>query len=721
MRVLITEYFKFSSEARDKEVCTAIQKNIPLFDHVFVLSEKDQCPVTDTIITEKRVTYRDTFEYANQHFPEGTMVVICNSDMYFDETLDKVHLDSNTCVALTRYNCTDGLLDGMLSCTQDSWMFVTPIRVPAKSDFYFGLMGCDNYIAYLLKNEGYHLVNPCYEVKSYHLHLSEVRTYEKKPMKPREYYHFVDPSILNQREPSSFCTIATIGCVDEFVAHVCSVYRYHPSKPIYAMVDTETMNKVKQWIPFVETLKMYPKLDQYSGKNRAQMEREGTWTQFQMLKATVIQCALLKETDVMYLDSDILVTNTMYVDPSYELGLSPHYIKKSDTDKYGYYNGGILWTSNAGVCRDWIEASKTSRFFDQAALEELPKKYRHFDFDESYNVSWWRVSQSDEPRETMFQYFDINGARFKNTQIKCVHTHFADQQYSYFNNFIVNLFAASNKWVELVLIERIVKKRWVLLRPKQPLPNPHNHTNDSFRELMPMLQKGDVVCVDAQGITIPRLGQFVCLYDRDTKMWVNDEVHKSLKVFVGNMDVEQDFGDNPKFSPWIYWSRYPSRLEKITSSKTRDIESIFIGNMETIEQRSRRSDTWKNVIQVFHLTNSGTHKFTHEEYLGLLARARYGLSLMGFGIKCHREIELMALGTVPLIVEGISTQSYQEPLIEGVHFFRIRDPEDVTRIVKETSEEQWQAMSRAGQDWFRRNVHSENMWHTFLNYLLENR
>jgi len=717
MRVLITEYFKFSSDIRDKEVCTAIQKNVSLFDNVVVLSEKDQCPVAETIITGKRVTYRDTFEYANQHFPSGTLVVICNSDMYFDESLDKVHLDSNTCVALTRYNCTDGLLDHMLSCTQDSWMFSTPIRVPAKSDFYFGLMGCDNHIAYLLKNEGYRLVNPCYEVKSYHLHLSEVRTYEKKPMKPREYYHFVDPGTLCQREPSSFCTIATVGCLDEFVAHVCSLYRWHPTKPIYAMVDTETMKRVH--LPFVGTLKMYPKLDQYSGKNRAQMEREGTWTQFQMLKATVIQCALLNEPDVMYLDSDILVTNTMYVEPSYEVGLSPHYIKKSDTDKYGYYNGGMLWTSNANVCRDWIEASKTSRYFDQAALEELSKKYRHFDFDESYNVSWWRVKQSDEPYETMMTYFDTNGARFKNTQIKCVHTHFADKQYAYFNNFIINLFVASNKWVELLLIERIINKRWIILRPKQPLPNPHNHTNDSFRELAVTLRVPDLECIDVQGITIPRLGQFVCLYDRDTKMWVNDEVHRSLKVFVGNMDVEQDFGDDPKFSPWIYWSRFPSRLEKfVGSSTTRDIESIFIGNMETIEQRSRRSGTWKDVIQVFHLTNSGTHKYTHEEYLGLLARAKYGLSLMGFGIKCHREIELLALGTVPLIVEGISTRSYQEPLIEGVHFFRIRDPEDVTKIIRDTSEEQWQTMSQAGQAWFRRNIHSENMWHTFLSRVL---
>ena len=697
----------------------AIQKNRDsgLFDDIVLLSEKEY-PDVPTTVTGKRVTYKFAFEYANETFEPGTCVVICNSDIYFDETLKQLTLDAHTCVALTRYN--DGVIDPGLSCTQDSWTFVTPIKVPPKSDFYFGVMGCDNYIANLLRQVGYRVINPSLDIKSHHLHATQYKTYEQKPIKPKSYYHFVDPSILNQREPSSFCTISTIGCFDEFIAHVCSVYRYHPAKPIYAMVDTETMRRTKESIPFVTQLKMYPKLDQYSGKNRAQMEREGTWTQFQMLKATVIQCALLNEPDVLYLDSDILVTNTLYIDPSYELGLSPHYIKKSDTDKYGYYNGGMLWTSNASVCRDWIDASKTSRFFDQAALEELPKKYRHFDFDESYNVSWWRVSQSDEPYQKMMSYFDVNGARFKCKQIKCVHTHFADKQYAYFNNLVVETLARSNKWVELVLIERIVNKKWVLLRPVQPLPFPNQHTNDSFRELMPMLQSGDVACIDVKGITVPRLGQFVCLYDRDTNEWLTDEVTKSQKVFVGNMDVEKEFGDNPRYSPWIYWSRHPKILESTPCPSERDIGSVFIGNIENSVQKSRRSHEWQSVIEVFHLTESRTQKFSHEEYLGLLSRSKYGLSLMGFGIKCHREIELLALGTVPLIVDGISTNSYQEPLIEGVHFFRIHDPGDVTRIVTETSDEQWRAMSRAGQEWFRRNVHSANMWHTFLQRLLRN-
>ena len=40
-----------------------------------------------------------------------------------------------------------------------------------------------------------------------------------------------------------------------------------------------------------------------------------------------------------------------------------------------YYNGGMLWVQNKDVPNDWIEFTKTSRFHDQASIEDLVKKY----------------------------------------------------------------------------------------------------------------------------------------------------------------------------------------------------------------------------------------------------------------------------------------------------------------------------------------------------------
>jgi hypothetical protein len=204
-----------------------------------------------------------------------------------------------------------------------------------------------------LKKEGYTIENFCYDIKSHHLHSSAFRTETNKEthrVGDRSTYHYVEPRPMKLREPSSFCTIGTIGCIDEFVPHVLSVHRWHPSKKIYAMVDTATMNYVRECLPFLDdTLRLFPTLDRFTGKNRQIMEKEGTITEFFMLKTTAIECALKFEPDVMYLDADILVMHKMYVDPEYELGVSPHLIRKKDTDLYGCEGVCVLHKASRGL------------------------------------------------------------------------------------------------------------------------------------------------------------------------------------------------------------------------------------------------------------------------------------------------------------------------------------------------------------------------------------
>jgi hypothetical protein len=118
----------------------------------------------------------------------------------------------------------------------------------------------------------------------------------------------------------------------------------------------------------------------------------------------------------------------------------------------------MVWTRVASVCDAWVEAAKTSRFVDQAAIEELPKQFTYFEFDDSYNVSWWRVSQSDTPPKFNLAGGPCVGDRF----IKCVHTHFADRQYGYFNQVIIQMLNACGRYQDLCLIERIINKKWVI-------------------------------------------------------------------------------------------------------------------------------------------------------------------------------------------------------------------------------------------------------------------
>ena len=186
----------------------------------------------------------------------------------------------------------------------------------------------------------------------------------------------------------------------------------------------------------------------------------------------------------------------------------------------------------------------------------------------------------------------------------------------------------------------------------------------------------------------------------------------------------KDNGLNVK--PWIFWPRRPFIIEKFLENNKlkqygdRTIESIFIGNIENSVQNQYRNNnvSWENVLEVYHCTQGRQHKFTQEEYLEQLSNAKYGLCLRGYGSKCHREVELMALGTVPIITEMVSIDSYMDPPRENQHYIRCDNPENLKVIISKISEEEWQLMSNECISWYQKNVYSKNSFKNFLNNIL---
>lgn len=516
--------------------------------------------------------------------------------------------------------------------------------------------------------------------------------------------------------PSSFCTISTVCCIYELVGHLLSLYLHHGDTPVLVMCDTGTMIRTKQYLSFLDHVEYVCALDEYSGMNRKQMELRGIFKELVMKKTDAIRMCLERYSDVLFLDSDILITGKIEVDKSKSVGLSPHLIKKEYTDKYGYYNAGMLWTCDKTVVSRWIEHSYTSRFFEQACMEELAKEFDYFEFDMTYNVSWWRLDQRDDDITSRFG----DGFVFDNKKIKCVHTHFGSNDYDKFNKFIINKLVDANRWKEIMIIERIINGFWSIILPTQPLPGEFHHADDSFRELAVITGErlNDIVVMRAMGITLPRLGKTICLYDRPQKRWITQEVEQSLKVFVGNMDATLM---ESKFKPWIFWARKPRALEKFLEGPQpqKDIESIFIGNIENSVQAKHRDTKWSDVIQEFYLTNGNKHLFTQEEYLAKMARSKWGLCLKGFGLKCHREVEYMALGVVPLITDGIPMHSYLNPPVEGKHFLRVSTPEDIPHVIRECNN--WGEMSRNCQEWYMENIHSKNWFNTMLKFILSDK
>ena len=191
--VLITEYFVHKNTLRFLEIKNSINKNVEnkYIDKIYLMNENKNNKYdtnTNKIInlpSNKRGTFEDTFKIANT-LPTGTIVIISNNDISFDDTLKKIYdvdLD-NTVICLGRRSANnDNKLEFWTEkgLSHDSWIFKTPIRIPDGTDFYFGTTACDRHIAYLLDSVGYELINIPWDIKAYHNHSSEERKWVSKP------------------------------------------------------------------------------------------------------------------------------------------------------------------------------------------------------------------------------------------------------------------------------------------------------------------------------------------------------------------------------------------------------------------------------------------------------------------------------------------------------------------------------------------------------------
>jgi hypothetical protein len=95
-----------------------------------------------------------------------------------------------TFLALLRWDITniekeESKIYGPVNCSQDIWCILSDdvhkMDIDYKTlDFCFGVPGCDNVIITLMKNAGLECYNPAYTFKTYHVHLSNIRTYTEQ-------------------------------------------------------------------------------------------------------------------------------------------------------------------------------------------------------------------------------------------------------------------------------------------------------------------------------------------------------------------------------------------------------------------------------------------------------------------------------------------------------------------------------------------------------------
>jgi hypothetical protein len=257
---------------------------------------------------------------------------------------------------------------------------------------------------------------------------------------------------------------------------------------------------------------------------------------------------------------------------------------------------------------------------------------------------------------------------------------------------------------------------WV---PRRDLEGYFAHPGDSFREMARLWAKAGFCRVrehpSAVMIWWGEVGaEGTLLYDRPNHDWrmAAPLIEKTWKkALFGNPRPPVGRG---KY--WFFWPRRPELVEKLVAAgeadagwENRKSGLVFYGKIENkVQERRRTTADWQKACEDWVCVRGDeAYPFTQEEYLRKLSGARFGLCLPGYGLKCHREVECMAMGCVPVCAPEVDMDAYENPPVEGVHYFRVKDVEEALAVVARTDKETWEKMSVAGRTWWRENCSVE--------------
>jgi hypothetical protein len=258
----------------------------------------------------------------------------------------------------------------------------------------------------------------------------------------------------------------------------------------------------------------------------------------------------------------------------------------------------------------------------------------------------------------------------------------------------------------------------LLIMPKQPTDGFFGHSGDSFREMATLwAHRGYVRIVEdkhAHQIWLHGVGHTL-LYDRPTYEWLDaapaDEKRYKYGLF-GNPAPPPGIGKS-----WSFWPRRPVLVEELATNPSvpfseRPNALVFYGKVENATQKKRRPLNWSAACSEFVMPvgSEKAYPFTQKEYLEKLRKAKFGLCLPGYGLKCHREVECMAMGCVPIVTGDVDMKNYANPPVKGEHYFVVDTPEEARRLSLETDEETWTKMSVACYAWWKENSSCDGMW-----------
>jgi len=681
---------------------------------------------------------------------------------------------TNTAFAILRWDMKEGkpVLFGPRPDSQDTWM-VEADSVKKRTwdwatvDFPFGQGGCDNAIALELFKQKFLVVNPALTLKTYHVHETALRTYDPRNIVDKPAYLYIQPTGVHDMKP-----VFDLPRDVELKAQTFDRRIKGPLSATQAKTYAVMTSKVTGTTLDVDTENAYtPKiaLSKYKGVFQT---REGlVFTKDStLIGASKASKTLWSKVPVSTLSASIPVKSALVAPLSNETAAAPeqyllNYLGKILLMRKDYPQGEF-WASKAVMdalklfnwgptlpvmSRDaarqaWCSEAVVWPLLDDqrvtkeevAALKanlriQRPKENRLVVvgsdwitpevmevLEEGREVSvLWSTTAPDVIADALVgaSAFLTHGplgnwawmlpAGATVFEIQCEMTPSID---------LLHLCGAAELDHQLYIVpkgkptpKQLTDMTAAFMSLKAPtlpvlyMPNRQGffaHAGDSFREMAVMWAERGYVRLSPTDSGHVKLGSTV-LYDRPTFAWLDAEPTTG-PILLGNPAPRA-----PNQRPWTFWPRRPRLVEEMAAldlPRTKGL--VFYGRSENAVQRAHRTAAdWASVCDEFvHVDGEKPYPFSHEEYLRNLAQAKWGLCLAGFGKKCHREIECMAMGCVPIVGPEVDMDNYADPPVLNVHYLRAASPADVVKP------DNWEEMSAACKDWWRRNASAEGSW-----------
>jgi hypothetical protein len=634
-------------------------------------------------------------------------------------------------------------------------------------DFPFGKSGCDNAIAYEMLRKKFLVANPALSIRTIHVHNSEIRNYVRQDIVEKPVFLYLDPTVIQEFQtqtdlkpfkilneqlykiPDSFQTKDGLvyGYNSLYIENIDAVKAIWSAKSSKISTLTPYLKFEKSIaIPIDETLEArFTKPEEYvlfylsrilairqniTGPNTAFWGPDGgtsaidwlrlfSWSEGQNpipvisrenisqisckecyyepfrsetttpKKADIaaLRSAFLYEIDERNTDKKIVIVQSGILTPTLIAELEEGLIKLG-YDTYVYYLGttDVQYIPNVFKNGTILIGSSTGNH------------YKVFG-------NMWMMP----PGGKVIEFTNnISNTEVESLSVACEHTY-------------VRSTASTTRDVIFAISKIIVQPRITELLPSKPifkLPTNqqglHAHVNDSFRELAQLWQEAGFVTIEPTIVPFCSLDGTI-LYDRPTYKWLDSlpaqlQPPPQQRILVGNPAPKPDTA----MQPWIFWARSPRKLQEAVdtnlpniSYKDRTTNCVFIGNVENQFQAATRDISWEAACDKWHLTKGSEYVFSQDEYFQALAASKFGLCLAGYGKKCHREVECMAMGTVLVCSPDVDTDNYAEPLKEGTHFLRAMNPIEAKEKMAAVSESTWETMSASCKAWWARNASVE--------------